>query len=355
MAHHYTYEEIQRQPRTWQQTITTVLEKRSELEQKWASANPAEVIFIGSGTSCYISIAAAQIFQEQTGITAKAVPASEIFMKPDAVLTKNKKTVIVASSRSGNTSEVVRAIEFAQDNSLAECLSITSDPDSEMARKTGYTIVLPHIREKSVVMTGTYTNILLTCQLMAGIVSGDEDFLSELTQLPGIGDSIMPQAETLAKKLGEEMAYTHFIYLGLGAYFGMANEGMLKMKEMTQAFAEAFNPMEFRHGPISVLGENCRVILLSHRQLKSYELDVVRDVRQPGANTVVIGDDLDGFDSNETFELASGLSDKSRAILYLPLLQYMAYFRTLKIGLNPDQPRNLNQVVVLSDTKEGDR
>lgn len=355
MAQYDTYEEIKRQPRTWQQTIAAVLNRRDELKRKWASTEPDEVIFIGSGTSYYISIAAALTFQERTGVTAKAVPASEIFLKPNAVLAKNKKTMIVASSRSGNTSEVVRAIEFAQENGLANCLSITSDPDSAMAKKTVYTIVLPHIREKSVVMTGTYTNILLTCQLLAGFVSDDEGFLSELKQLPEIGNRVMPRAEALAKKLGEEPQYTHFIYLGLGAYYGMANEGMLKLKEMTQLFAEAFNPMEFRHGPISVLNENCRVILLSQSELRSYEIEVVNDVRRSGAKTVVIGDGLDKFESDETFELASGLSDKSRAILYLPLLQYMAYFRTLEMGLNPDKPRNLNQVVVLGSEKEGDR
>lgn len=350
-----TYEEIKRQPQTWQQTIDTVLEKRSELEQKWHAANPDEIIFIGCGTSYYISIAAAQIFQEQTGMTARAVPASEIFMRPGAAIHKNKKTMVVASSRSGNTSEVVRAIKFVQSHHLADCIAITSNPDSDMAQISGYTIVLPHIREKSVVMTGTYTNILLTAQLVAGIVSSDEHFLSELKQLPNIGDKVMPQAETLAKKLGVEKQYTHFIYLGLGAYYGMANEGMLKLKEMTQLFAEAFNPMEFRHGPISVLNENCRVILLSQSELRSFEIEVVNDVRRSGAKTVVIGDGLDKFASDETFELASGLSDKSRAILYLPLLQYMAYFRTLEMGLNPDKPRNLNQVVVLGSEKEGDR
>lgn len=350
-----TYEEIKRQPETWQQTIDVVMGKRGELEQKWASTNPDEVIFIGCGTSYYISITSALTFQEQTGITARAIPASEIFMKPDATFAKNKKTLIVASSRSGNTSEVVRAIEFARDSGLAECLSITSDPESDMAQIAGYTIGLPHIREKSVVMTGTYTNIVLTSQLLAGIVSNDDDFLSELKQIPEIGNRVMPRAEALAKKLGEEPQYTHFIYLGLGAYYGMANEGMLKLKEMTQLFAEAFNPMEFRHGPISVLNENCRVILLSQSELRSYEIEVVNDVRRSGAKTVVIGDGLDKFESDETFELASGLSDKSRAILYLPLLQYMAYFRTLEMGLNPDKPRNLNQVVVLGSEKEGDR
>ena len=351
MTHNFTYEEIKRQPDTWKQTIDTVLHKRKEFEQLFTAEEPDEVVFIGSGTSYYISITAALTFQEQTGIAAKPVPASEIFLKPDAVIAKNKKTLMVAFSRSGNTTEVVRAIEFVQNNELATCLAITGNLESDMAQKTAHTIVLPHIQEKSVVMTGSYTNMLLTSQLLAGIVSRDETYLSELKELPGIGGTIMPQAETMGQKLGGELEYAHFIYLGLGSYLGLALEGMLKMKEMTQAFAEAFNPLEFRHGPISVINEECRVILMSHRSLQSYEPDVITDVRRLGANTVVIGDDLDGFDSDETFELGSRLSDQSRGILYLPLLQWLAYFRTVKMGLNPDKPRNLNQVVVLEDTK----
>lgn len=347
MTQPHTYEEIKRQPGTWQQTLETVMQHRNDFEQQYATTDPDEVIFIGSGTSYYISIAAALTFQEQTGITAKPVPASEIFLKPDAVFAKNKKALLIAFSRSGNTTEVVRAIEFAQNNGLSACLAVTGNPESEMAHKTDHSIVLPHIKEKSVVMTGSFTNMLLTGQLLAGIVSRDAAYLSELKKLPSLGENVMPQAETMGQKLGGELNYSHFIYLGLGPYLGLALEGMLKMKEMTQAFAEAFNPLEFRHGPISVLNEECRVLLLSHHSLRSYEQDVVTDMRQPGANTVVIGDDLDGFDSDETFELMSGLSDKSRGVLYLPLLQWMAYYRTVKKGLNPDKPRNLNQVVVL--------
>jgi glucosamine--fructose-6-phosphate aminotransferase (isomerizing) len=96
-----------------------------------------------------------------------------------------------------------------------------------------------------------------------------------------------------------------------------------------------------------VLNEKCRVILLSNRSIQAYERDVVDDVRKFGANAVVIGDSLEDFRCDVKIELNSGLTDLSRSVLYLPFLQLLAYYRTLKLGLNPDQPRNLGKVVVL--------
>lgn len=347
MVPNYTYEEIKRQPVTWQETIHVMLERKDEIKQKFAITQPDEVIFIGCGTSYYISIAAALTFEEQTGLPAKAVPASEIFLKPDAVIGKNKKTMIIASSRSGNTSEIVYAIEYVQKHNLGECISITSNPTSEMAKKSKYSIVLPHVQEESVVMTSSFTNLLLASQLIAGFVSNDDAYLAQLKELPERGKDILPRVEQLAKEVGENLHFNHFIYLGLGSYFGLACEGMLKMKEMTQLTSEAFNSLEFRHGPISVLNDRCLVVLLGNSSLRNYEKDVIVDVKNLQSNVVVVGDGVEDFEADEVLDLGGGLSDKSRGLLYLPFMQLMAYYRNLKLGLHPDKPRNLNQVVVL--------
>ena len=46
-------------------------------------------------------------------------------------------------------------------------------------------------------------------------------------------------------------------------------------------------------------------------------------------------------------ELGSGLNEWERGALYLPVLQRMAYHRSVAKGLNPDRPRNLGAVVEL--------
>jgi glutamine---fructose-6-phosphate transaminase (isomerizing) len=342
-----TYSEIKRQPDTWKQTLQSVMEQKDMIKQLFNEVNPEEVIFVGCGTSYYISIAAALSFQEVTGISAKAVPASEVFLKPDSVINKNKRNIVIGTSRSGTTSEVVRAIEYVQNNNLGQCLGITGYPDSDLAQVAQKVINLPHIQEKSVVMTSSFTNLLLSLQLTTAIVADNQQLLDELHSLPDAGSNIMEKSEDLAREIGGNLAYDHFVYLGLGANFGLANEGMLKLKEMTQVHSEVYNPLEFRHGPISIIKENCLTVILTNQSILDFEQAVIKDVQKYNGAVLAVGELPDGFVADYQLNVGTGFSDVSREILYLPLLQLLAYYRTLKLQLNPDQPRNLSQVVKL--------
>jgi glucosamine--fructose-6-phosphate aminotransferase (isomerizing) len=50
-------------------------------------------------------------------------------------------------------------------------------------------------------------------------------------------------------------------------------------------------------------------------------------------------------DADVQFE--SGIPESVRSVLYLPVLQLMAFHRSLAKGLNPDRPANLTAVVKL--------
>jgi glucosamine--fructose-6-phosphate aminotransferase (isomerizing) len=43
----------------------------------------------------------------------------------------------------------------------------------------------------------------------------------------------------------------------------------------------------------------------------------------------------------------SGIPESIRGVLYLPVLQLMAFYRSLAKGLDPDRPANLTAVVKL--------
>ncbi len=47
-------------------------------------------------------------------------------------------------------------------------------------------------------------------------------------------------------------------------------------------------------------------------------------------------------------ELDAGLSELARGPLYLPAIQFIAYFRSLSSGINPDAPPNLSYWIDLS-------
>lgn len=343
----YTYSEISKQPETWEKTYAQILDNKDEILNKIKNFGPDEVIFSGCGTSYYISISAAYTFAELTGVSSKAVPASELFLAPNAVLPQNKKILVFAISRSGTTSEIIKAVDFLQKNQLAECIALTGYPESQLAKTSNYSIVLPHIQEKSVVMTGSFTNLLLTTQLISGLFSGNANYLEELKSLPEKAKAIWNETEQLAKIVGENLDYKAFVYLGLGGNLGLAYEGMLKMKEMTQAPSEAYNPLEFRHGPISIVTNDFLVVQIASHSISKFEQAIVKDIQRVNGTVLTVGNELDQYASDYKLDLKANMTDSAKSILSLPFLQLCAYYRTHALNLNPDQPRNLNQVVVL--------
>jgi glucosamine--fructose-6-phosphate aminotransferase (isomerizing) len=179
------------------------------------------------------------------------------------------------------------------------------------------------------------------------LIAGDDRLLRELAALPPLLREHMPMFESVARMVGEDLDLQRFIYLGLGPNYGPAQEGTLKLKEMTQTPCEAYNPLEFRHGPISIVTEGTAVVLLAGLRERAYIDDVAADVKQHGAHIVALAP-YQPAHVDTMITLPDGLSDVARCVLYLPPLQFIAYYRALALGLNPDQPRHLNQVVVLN-------
>jgi glucosamine--fructose-6-phosphate aminotransferase (isomerizing) len=52
-------------------------------------------------------------------------------------------------------------------------------------------------------------------------------------------------------------------------------------------------------------------------------------------------------ESDALVAFRSQIPEAVRGILYLPILQLMAYYRSLSKGLDPDRPTNLSAVVFL--------
>ncbi|MEJ7653545.1 MAG: SIS domain-containing protein [Chloroflexia bacterium] len=138
----------------------------------------------------------------------------------------------------------------------------------------------------------------------------------------------------------------HFVYLGLGIKHGLAQEATLKLKETTQTPCEAYSTLEFRHGPISIIEPGVAVVILGGMREQYYLPSLMADVREYGGYVAALAP-YETEHTDHALQLPEGLSDVARAILYMPALQFLAYYRALAVGLDPDQPRNLNQVVVI--------
>jgi glucosamine--fructose-6-phosphate aminotransferase (isomerizing) len=114
------------------------------------------------------------------------------------------------------------------------------------------------------------------------------------------------------------------------------------MKEMTLTHSEPFHFLEFRHGPMSMVNESSVVMGLLSESNVSHEKAVLNEMQTLGGKTVALAES----DADISFE--SRIHESVRGVLYLPILQLIAFYRSLAKGLNPDRPNNLTAVVKLN-------
>lgn len=342
-----TYAEVLNQPVSWKEALGLVPAIWDEIAQSIDIDAISHALFMGSGTSLYIAQTAAQSFMEITGKIATAVPTSEVFLSSATAVPRSGSVLAFVISRSGTTSEALLAADYLRTtHPHVTTIGITCNPGTEMAAQCDFCIELPFAAEKSVVMTQSFTTMLLTLQIVACLVANHESMLNELARLPDAFGDHLEDADHLARRLATSPAFDKTIYLGLGPNQGLAEEGTLKLKEMTQSSCEAYNPLEFRHGPISIVDDQTLIILLEGMREQAYIADVERDLKHHGACVVAVGP-YPSVGADESLLVGEASSDLARCLLYLPFVQLLAYYRALSIGLDPDKPRNLSRVVVL--------
>jgi len=351
-----TGEEILGQTATWATVLRDVLSQEKRIKEIFHREPFDEVVFIGCGSTYYLSLCAAAIFQSLTGTKARALPASEAFLFPQASLSKGASTLLVAVSRSGETTETLLAAREFEENYGGNVLAITCYEDSTLATRYADAFVIREAKEKGVVQTRSFSSMLLAAQICAGIASERADYCDQLKRLPSHGQRLLSEHHDLIREVGENERLTEFVYLGSGPNYGLACEAMLKMKEMSLFPSDAFHFMEFRHGPKSAVDEKTLVVGLLSDSARHCEAAVLEEARAIGARTLVLADQGGSEEADYFVLLNSGLPELARGALYMPLLQLLAYYRALWQGLDPDSPPHLDAVIELKAlSKEADQ
>jgi glutamine---fructose-6-phosphate transaminase (isomerizing) len=336
----YSRTEILSQPEAWADALDRIEKNKSELKNIFAK-DYEQVVFTGCGSTYYLSLAAAALYQEMTGNPARAVSGGELLLNGQTALTHGK-TLLVAVSRSGSTTETVRVVEMFKAQGHGPVVAITNYGDQPLARLADLPIVIEKGQEESVAQTRSFASMYVatTAMTMAAAAGGDT-LREEMRKLPDIGTRLLANYEPLAREFGQNLGFDRFYFLGSGGRYGLACEVNLKMKEMTLTHSEAFHFLEFRHGPMSMVNEKAVVVgLVSDKNLK-HELAVLNEMQVLGGQILGLGES--GLDVC----FNSGIPEAVRAVLYLPVLQLMALYRSLAKGLNPDRPTNLTAVVIL--------
>lgn len=307
-----------------------------------------QILVTGCGSTYYLSVWAAQAIQEATGQLARPVPASELWLLPENWVLRDRSNLLIAVSRSGSTTETVHALQHFQNQGWGDQFVITCDPDSKLAQLSKAAVLFPHAKERSIAQTRSFTNMMLGISFFIekAVEEGVKDRLSSR------GAGLLNEYGELIQDIGQDQDLDRFFFLGSGPRYGLACEAMLKMKEMSLSYSEAYHFLEFRHGPMSMVNDRSLVVgLLSKRNFRR-EINVLKDMKKLGGQILALGNEritdppawVDHYIPLDFYGLGS-YGD----VLYLPLLQSLSLERSVAKSLNPDKPNNLNAVVVLNE------
>lgn len=330
----HTYNEIKTQTEAWDQALDVVRASSSP-----RAGDYDHVLFTGCGSTYYLSLAAAALYTGLTGRSARAAPGGELLLNPQTVLT-DQKTLLVAISRSGTTTETVKAVEKFKAEKRGEVAVITNY-NEVLSRVADVNIVIDKGQEESVAQTRSFASMYVAATALCAKMAGRDDLVEAMKELPVIGNLVIGKYEAFAKALGENLSFDRFYFLGSGIRYGLACEVNLKMKEMTLTHSEPFHFLEFRHGPMSMVNQNTVVVGMVSTVNRQHEVKVLSEMKMLGGTVASIGES----EADVCFE--SNIPEEVRSVLYLPVLQLMSFYRSLAKGLSPDRPTNLTAVVKL--------
>ncbi len=340
----YTRAEIMSQPDVWVDALAAFDPHRRPLQSMLESRAFDQIIVTGCGSTYYLALTAARLLR-QAGRHALACPASELLLHLNSICIPGARYLLLSVSRSGFTSETARAQQRFKAKVGGPALTVTCDSHSPLAKAADLAIAIDAAQEQSVAQTRSFSSMAVVLQQMAAHLAGVN--LADGYALPDYCRHLLERYGDLAQSLGENAAIRKFFFLGSDALYGIACEAMLKMKEMSLATSEAYHTLEFRHGPMSMVGEDSLVIGLISPEGAKQEIRLLDEMAAMGARVLAVGQTR--IENHQNVMLPADLPAWRAPVLYLPVLQLLAYHRAIFNGCDPDKPQNLSAVISLED------
>src|SRR5712692_10127888 len=362
LGYFHTLREICQQPWTWLRTCERMIAARDTLRRVLAGIR--HLSLTGSGSSEYAAECVRLPLQNELGICTESISGGALLMHGGKALPPERPGLLVSLARSGDSPESSGALELLLDTEPEyRHVVVTCNEQGSLARawcdheKVHVTTLPAETHDKSLVMTSSFTNLLLAARFIGMLERPDEyqkvcEGLSQITK-----QLIRSNFDILAKIAAAD--FRRAVFLGSGSRFAASREAALKMLELTSGrvttISETF--LGFRHGPMSYVQHDTLIVchLSCDPTVRAYELDLLHELdrKRLGLCKVIVGEKIPNSvvrDDDETIECPglSDLGDEECSTVYVVAAQLLAFFRCLEEGLLPDSPSEggiINRVV----------
>jgi glucosamine--fructose-6-phosphate aminotransferase (isomerizing) len=174
--------------------------------------------------------------------------------------------------------------------------------------------------------------------------------------LPAQTEKRIDAVHSTIRSLAQPKAFADSVFLGQGPFFGVAQESMLKVTEMSCSYAQSFHTLEFRHGPKAIVSPEILVtFFLSESGLRE-ETAVLEEIKELGGTTLVVTNNVSSAirqAADYLVDLGLNLPEAVWPAAAVIPAQLLGFHLGMNKGLDPDRPRHLTRVVTLDGAASG--
>ena len=313
------------------------------------------ILLLGCGTASYACKVGEYLIEKYARIPVEVECASE-FRYRNAPLDKN--TLVFVVSQSGETLDTLGALHEARRKGF-RTLAITNVVGSTIARESDGGVYQRSGPEIGVASTKAFTGQICVLAMLALYLgrmrdmsfSEGCDFVQALKELPELTRKLLEQCDPIIKVIAQKYAhYQHCFFLGRQSLCPIAQEGALKLKEISYVHAEAYPSGELKHGPIALIDETLpTIVLASDPMMLQKNISSMMEVKARKGKVIALG--VEGMEISEKayddLVLLPKVHEAILPILTAIPLQLFAYYVALERKCDVDKPRNLAKSVTV--------
>ncbi|MHB1691761.1 MAG: glutamine--fructose-6-phosphate transaminase (isomerizing) [Thiomonas sp.] len=355
---HYMQKEIFEQPRAVADTLEGIATIGPELfgDKSGQLAGTRRVLILACGTSHYAGSVARHWIETLARIPVDVEVASE-YRTRDSV--PDPDTLVIGVSQSGETADTLSALRHARSLGMTRQLAICNVAGSAMMRESALRFLTHAGVEIGVASTKAFTTQLVALFLLALTLAKQRGRLAEqaesehLQALRHLPVALQAALATEPQIIAWAEAFTrknNALFLGRGMHFPIAQEGALKLKEISYIHAEAYPAGELKHGPLALVTDEMPVVTVAPNDALLDKLKSnLQEVRARGGELYVFTDAGTRIESSpgvHAIRLPEHYALLSPIVHVIPL-QLLAYHTAVARGTDVDKPRNLAKSVTV--------
>ncbi len=339
---YFMLKEIMEEPQAIRTAI--IQDKQSFTQLAMDILRARQVVITACGTSRYAALVGRYLFSEVAKKFCDVVMASELQYFSESI---DKNTLVITVSQSGETADVTEGVKRARANG-AHVISIINRFGSILSRMSDDVIYLNCGPEIAVAATKSLISQLAIFYLLSFTMVNQFD--QAVNSLRGISGELTKALSWNGEKL-EELAQRlkdkrDFYYIARGINFPIASEAALKLKEISYTHAEGLPAGELKHGTLALVEKGTPVIAICPNDYTFYEtLSNAMEAKSRGAFVIGVSDKRDEL--YDSWIKIPKVDNPFYPLVSIAPLHLFAYCLAVKLGKDPDKPRNLAKSVTV--------